>query len=226
MNIFQKDGLKYVDEGKGEDTLFLHGWGVSPYSCQLVIDVLAGKYRVVAPFFKSFKDFTEDEEKINNLFNKNKIIVIGHSAGGIYAAKFCSRFPDKVKALVLVDTAGAFRDKSMSKWVINWLKMSLHILSKPNSLTLIFVKDFFQQIFSFRDLLRDTGFVITEDIKFKPSFPVLILWGEQDDLIDIKNGYNLQKSIHGSKFKEIKGNHYWFLTNPKGFLKEIDEFIK
>lgn len=226
MNVFQKDGLRYVDEGKGENILFLHGWGVSPYSCKSIIDVLASKYRVVAPFLKSFKGFTEDEETINSLFSKNKVIVIGHSAGGISAADFCLRFPSKVKALVLVDTVGAFKDKSMFKWVMNWLKMSLHILSNANNLTLTLAKDFFHQILSPRELLRDSRFVVTEDIKLNASFPVLILWGKQDDLINIQNGYNLQKSIQGSKFKAVEGNHYWFLTNPEGFLKEIDEFVK
>jgi pimeloyl-ACP methyl ester carboxylesterase len=225
MRILDKNGLKYVDEGKGTSVLFLHGWGVSPYSCQLAIDVLASKYRVVAPFFKSFKGFTQDEETINSLFSKNKIIVIGHSAGGISAAEFCSRFPEKVKALVLVDTVGAFKDKSMLRWIKNWLKMSTNIVFRPNKTTLLLAKDFFHQIFSLKELIGDSGFVITEDIKLNPNFPVLILWGGQDDLIDIKNGYNLQKSIQGSEFKEVKGNHYWFLANPKDFLKEIDEFI-
>jgi len=91
MKIFKKGGLKYLDEGEDRNDviLFFHGWGVSPYSCQNLIKVLARRYRVIAPFFRSFANFKTDEEIIEELvIETQKVIVIGHSAGGISAVDF------------------------------------------------------------------------------------------------------------------------------------------
>jgi pimeloyl-ACP methyl ester carboxylesterase len=53
-----------------------------------------------------------------------------------------------------------------------------------------------------------------------------MLWGKEDELIPIENGYNLQKAINGAKLKVAEGNHYWFLKKPELFMQELEEFIK
>jgi len=43
-------------------------------------------------------NFKTDEEIIEELvIETQKVIVIGHSAGGISAVDFCSNFPEKIK---------------------------------------------------------------------------------------------------------------------------------
>lgn len=227
MKVLKKDGLKYLDEGKGEVVIFFHGWGVSPYSCQNLIKTLATKYRVIAPFFRSFANFKEDEKIIENLVGDHKkIIVVGHSAGGISAVSFSSHFQNKVKALILMDSLGAVTDKDMSKWTRRWFKESLDILIHPDSLSKTLIRDFFYQMHAPHRLLQDSKFIISQDIKLTFDFPVLILWGKDDYLIPLENGYNLQKSIRGAKLKMVEGNHYWFLKKPELFIKEMEEFIK
>ncbi len=227
MKVLRKDGLKYLDEGKGEVLLFFHGWGVSPFSCQNLINVLASKYRVVAPFFRSFNNFENDEKVIKELIpNEEKIIVIGHSAGGISAVDFCAHFPEKVKALILMDSLGAVVDKTMSKWTKRWFKESLDIIIRPDNLSGTLIKDFFYQIHAPRRLLRDARYIINKEVKLTADFPVLILWGKEDELIPIENGYNLQKVIKGATLKVVEGNHYWFLKKPELLIRELNEFLK
>jgi pimeloyl-ACP methyl ester carboxylesterase len=227
MKVLKKDGLKYIDEGDGEVILFFHGWGVSPYSCQNLIKALTQKYRVIAPFFRSFANFKEDEKIIENLVaDHKKIIVVGHSAGGISAVSFASHFQDRVKTLILMDSLGAVTDKDMSKWTRRWFKESLDIIIHPDSLSKILIKDFFYQMHAPHRLLSDSKYIINQDIELKLVFPVLILWGKEDELIPLENGYNLQKSIKGAKIKVVEGNHYWFLKRPELFIREMEEFIK
>jgi pimeloyl-ACP methyl ester carboxylesterase len=227
MRILEKDGLKYVDEGQGEIVLFFHGWGVSPYSCQNLIKALSVKYRVIAPFFRSFARFKEDEKVIENLVvDHDKVIVVGHSAGGISAVSFSSHFQAKTRALILMDSLGAVTDKAMSNWTRRWFKESLDILIHPDSLSKILIKDFFYQMHAPSRLLQDSKYIINQDIELTLNFPVLILWGREDELIPIENGYNLQKSIRGAKLKVVEGNHYWFLKKPELFMQELRECLK
>jgi pimeloyl-ACP methyl ester carboxylesterase len=227
MKIFKKEGLKYIDEGQGEVVLFFHGWGVSPYSCQNIIKALARRYRVIAPFFRSFANFKEDEKIIADLVAGNQqVVVIGHSAGGISAVSFSSHFQDKIKALILIDSLGAVTDKAMSDWTRRWFRESLDIIIHPDSLSKILIKDFFYQMHAPHRLLSDSKYIINQNIELMLNFPVLILWGKEDELIPLENGYNLQRSIKGSILKVVEGNHYWFLKKPEIFIKELEEFIK
>jgi len=228
MNVFQKDGLKYVDEGKGEMVLFFHGWGLSPYSYKKIINELSLKYRIIAPFIDSFRNFQDDEAIIKVLVNKEnikKIIVIGHSAGGAPAVNFSSDLSDRIRTLILVDSVGAIKNSSILQWKTNWIKHGLGIVIHPSRLSVVLIKDFLSQIINPRKLLREGEFALNKNLEFKPKFPVLILWGEQDDLIPIENGYNLQKLIQGSKFISVKGGHYWFLNKPQLFFQEMERFI-
>jgi len=227
VKILKKDGLKYLDVGEGEIVLFFHGWGVSPFSCQNIIKAIAEKYRVIAPFFRSFANFKEDEKIIENLVSDHeKVIIIGHSAGGISAVSFTSHFQAKTKALILMDSLGAVTDKAMSKWTRRWFKESLDIIIHPDSLSKTLIRDFFYQMHAPQRLLKDSRYIINQDIKLTLNCPVLILWGKEDELIPIENGYNLQKSISGSTLKVVEGNHYWFLKNPHIFMREMEEFLK
>jgi len=227
MKVLEKDGLKYVEQGEGEVILFFHGWGVSPYSCQNLIKALASKYRVIAPFFRSFANFKEDEKIIEKLVdNYEKVIVVGHSAGGISAVSFSSHFQNKITALILIDSLGAVADKAMLQWTRRWFKESLDIIIHPDSLSKLLIRDFFYQMHAPHRLLRDSKFIIDQNIELALGFPVLILWGKDDGLIPIENGYNLQKSITGAKLKIVEGNHYWFLKKPQIFIQELNEFLK
>lgn len=228
MRILDRNGLKYMDEGKGEVVLFFHGWGLSPYSYKKIIIELSLKYRIIAPFVNSFKNSKDDEAIIKNLFNKEnikKVIVIGHSAGGVPAVNFSSGLPDRIRALILVDSVGAIKNNSMPGNMIKWFNHGLGIVIRPSRFSAVLIKDFLTQILNPRKLLREGRFALNKNLEFKPEFPVLILWGEQDDLIPIENGYNLQKLIQGSKFVSVKGGHYWFLNKPQLFLQEMERFI-
>ncbi len=228
MKVLNRNGLKYVDEGKGKIVLFFHGWGLSPYSYRKIVETLSLEYRVIAPFIYSSRNFKRDEDKIISLMGEGSgrdIIVIGHSAGGIQAVNFSVDLSERIKALILVDSVGAIKNSSILKWEINWVKHGLGILTHPSVLYGVLVRDFFIHMLRPVKLLKEGQFALNKNLKFKPKFPVLILWGEQDDLIPIEHGYNLQKLIQGSKFVSVKGNHYWFLKKPELFIQEIRRFI-
>jgi pimeloyl-ACP methyl ester carboxylesterase len=222
MKYLQKDGLKYIEQGKGEIVLFFHGWGMSPFSYQTIIDFLALKFSIIAPFISSFSQF--DKEKIISLLDKDsKVIVVAHSAGGIPALEFCVKYPSKVKALILIDTLGSGKSQSIKQW--GWLKEAGRYLIKPSQLTVILFSDILRQLPNAKRLLADSDFILSYKTDLKPQFPVLILWGKEDSLIPLENGYNLNKILSKSKFATVSGGHFWFLEKPETLVKKLNEFI-
>lgn len=230
MKVLEKDGLKYVDEGQGETILFFHGWGVSPFSYRVVIELLASKFRVIAPFTRSFKDFKKEKAVIINLLNQErlkKVIVVGHSAGGSSALSFSSEFENSIRALVLLDIIGNGKNISFLGSIFKMLSYVLSRLKNFDKINRTIFWDVLANIGNLRNLLRDIGFVHHYKISMKKfKFPVLILWGKQDKLISARNGYEIQRSFKGAELKEVSGDHYWFLYDPNYLKKEIEKFIK
>lgn len=52
-------------------------------------------------------NFIEDIEGLRKAFGLKKLILMAHSWGGILAMKYAIKYPDKVKALILVDATAA-----------------------------------------------------------------------------------------------------------------------
>lgn len=224
MKILNKDGLKYVDQGKGKDVLFFHGWAMTPYSYEIIIENLSSKFRVIAPFVRSFSNFREDELIIKSLLNKNtKTIVLGHSAGGIPALNYSSNSDDKIKALILIDSLGSGKSKLVSKR--NWIFNGIKLFMLPNLISRTLIRDVLSQIPRLKVLLADYKFITVYKAKIKPKFPVLILWGKKDNIATIQSGYYLNSLIQGSRFKEVEGDHFWFLNNPDLLTQEINKFL-
>jgi pimeloyl-ACP methyl ester carboxylesterase len=222
MKVLENDGLKYVDQGNGNVILFFHGWGMSPFTYQAIITSLASKFRIIAPFITTFREL--EKEKILKILNKEpKIIVVAHSAGGVMALLFCATFPDKIKALILIDSLGSGRSDSIKQW--SWLREAGRYLVKPSKLTVVLFTDILRQLINVKKLLGDSNFILSYKTDLKPNFPVLLLWGKEDSLIPIENGYNLNKLMPKAEFKSVSGKHFWFLEKPEVLSKNLEEFL-
>ena len=111
--------INYICKGEGETVLVLHGWGSNIGVHAQMIDLLAQKYRVIAPDMPGFGESEEPDEPWNvdsyvdfileflKDFNISKLILLGHSFGGRVIIKLCSRaLPFEVTKVILVDSAG------------------------------------------------------------------------------------------------------------------------
>jgi len=110
--------ILYVEAGTGEPVILLHGLGGSSANWTMNINVLAAKYRVIAPdqigFGQSDKPVINYRvgtyvDFLDRLYNELKIeraTLVGNSMGGWVAALYAITHPEKVSRLVLVDAAG------------------------------------------------------------------------------------------------------------------------
>ena len=111
--------LSYVETGKGEVVVFLHGYTGSTEDWAKQISFFSKKYRIIAvdhrghgkteaPSRKedyAIQIFSEDVYTMLNKLGVGRCCLVGHSMGGYMALQLILDHPEIVKALVLVDTA-------------------------------------------------------------------------------------------------------------------------
>ncbi|WP_207764991.1 alpha/beta fold hydrolase [Leptospira kmetyi] len=110
---------KYLEGGKGETILLVHGFGGDKDNWTRFVRTLTPHYRVVIPDLPGFGENDrkqEDEYSILtqvsrlNEFRKSlgleKFHIIGNSMGGSISGVYAATYPDQILTLGLVDSAG------------------------------------------------------------------------------------------------------------------------
>lgn len=110
--------IHYVEAGRGEPVLLIHGLNASTFSFRYTIPELAQHYRVVAIDLKGFGyserphggDFSQTAqaalvERFMERLGIERAAVIGHSMGGAVAMRLALNYSERVSRLVLVDSA-------------------------------------------------------------------------------------------------------------------------
>ncbi len=109
--------ISYEVSGKGEPALvFVHGWSCDARYWRAQVPYFEKKYRVVTVDLAghghsgsgrdryTMKAFGEDVAAVVKAVNVRKVILVGHSMGGIVVAEAARLMPDRVLGLIGVDT--------------------------------------------------------------------------------------------------------------------------
>ena len=121
------DGVKtrYVTAGEGEETIvFIHGFSSSLFSWRACLESISKQYRVYALDLKGFgfsdkpeSDYTVAEYvdftvHFMDALDIKEAALCGSSMGGGIAWRTALKYPDRVKKLILVDSAGYVSSRS------------------------------------------------------------------------------------------------------------------
>jgi|GEM_PF-54804 len=110
--------LSYQEWGspQAEPIVMLHGFGVSGHMFDEFADRMQDRYRLIALDQRGHGDsdwaedgnysrdaFVEDLEGFRKELGLERFILVGHSMGGLNAVTYANRYPERVRALILVD---------------------------------------------------------------------------------------------------------------------------
>lgn len=107
--------IAYVDEGKGDPIVFLHGQPTSSYLWRNIMPFVEGKGRIIAPdnigFGKSdqpeldytFGDHYRYFEAFMNKLDLENVTLVMHDWGSGLGLHYAAQNPDKVKAIVTME---------------------------------------------------------------------------------------------------------------------------
>ena len=252
-NIYINDlKIHYKIAGKGQPILILHGWGSSSNSWVRVQEILAqNNFQVIVPDLPGFgkSDLPKTPWNIDAYVNfvktfcdkmrLNSFNLIGHSFGGRVSIKILIQHPDKIKNLILVDSAGIKPDLHIKDKTILTLARIMKLLSKIKLLV-----PFINKIkkFSYRTILRKRDYaklngvmketfknVIDENLLpyiSKIKVRTLLIWGEKDKSVPIRYAYIFKNKISNSELKIIPNvGHCPNLYVPKKLSQLITNFL-
>lgn len=233
----------YIEEGQGEPVVILHGWGANSRYWEPIAERLAkNNFRVIIPDLPGFGKSTAPREiwgideyanfilSFLEIIEVNKFNLIGHSFGGSLAIKITSLSPEKIIKLVLCDAAFIrterlnFRQK-VSKFLT---KLAPDFLKKvPGSqylekavYRLAGVTDYYQSNGIMRDILKKVVSEDTSALAAQIKKPCLIVWGENDQVTPLEDGFVLNNLVKGSELKILPEVGH----NP--YRKKIPEFCE
>jgi len=267
-----KDGIQYIDEGKGIPILFIHGTLSNSNTWRKVIPELSKKYRCIAIDLPIGSHFVPMSDHVNlspigianiikefvQYLNIDKVIIVANDTGGAYAQIFASIYPENIEKLILSNCeAMDVFPPSKFKYLIEAVKIPgfTYLLSKAFKIKSLLTSNLMMGLLS-HQLTNDElsefylkSFIENKKVrknfasnakKWSPKytieaaeklklvvFPVLILWGEDDNkLFPLKLGQKLKSIFKNSQLIIIpKAKTYVQEDQPEIIIKEIIQFI-
>lgn len=242
--------LNYVDEGDSEEVvLILHGWGANIQSMRPVSNIIADRYRILmldlpgfgeseepATVFDSY-DYADLIIKFLNALNIEKATLIGHSFGGKISSIIAAKNPERVKKMVLIDSAGLIPKRGVNYYakvysykVKKWLFNHLPIPDKENR------RKKYQEKYGSDDYKNSSGImrkimvtVVNENIRdlLKDiKCEVLLIWGENDDATPLYMGEIFEKEIEDSGLVVLKDSgHFSYIDDYFTFSAVINSYL-
>lgn len=112
--------INYIDSGKGDAVVLLHGLGSSNRDWDLQIPVLASKFRVIAPDLRAHGKSTripqnqgvdymaEDVFQLLKELGICKADIVGFSMGGAVAFELAYRYPEILNRVIIINSGPDF----------------------------------------------------------------------------------------------------------------------
>lgn len=231
------DGIyvHYKEYGQGEPLLLIHGYTSSSYTWTDVAPELAKHYRVITPDVVGFGlsskpvDGNYNYEGFSNYMvafldkiGLDKVYIAGNSMGGGISIQFALDHPERVKKMVLIDSAGISHGRKpiifgiLSTPVINsffgslnspfFTAISFRLMAfYDDSLVTPEKAEAYFQPFRTKGALnaaartmKENDWGELEEQFAEISVPTLIIWGDKDAIIAPPIAYVFNKKIPGS----------------------------
>lgn len=114
--IYKNTKIAYSDNGKGTAVVLLHGFLENRRMWHSISDALSKKYRVICidllghgeseslGYVHTMEDNADVVNAVLSEIKVRKAIFAGHSMGGYVALAFAELYPEKIKAIVLINS--------------------------------------------------------------------------------------------------------------------------
>jgi pimeloyl-ACP methyl ester carboxylesterase len=224
--------------------LLLHGWGGNLNSFRtfekgliksgfsvLTLDFPCFGGSEMPPETFSLIDYYKIVSELLMAENLSSVSVVGHSFGGRVAIMLASFEPEKVKKLVLVDSAGIKPKFSLSKKLkvlrYKFLKSLKNKGIIKRDLTVYGSSDYKALPESVKPVFsRIVNTDLTNMLK-NISAPTLIVWGKKDTETPLYMAKKLNKKIKDSAIIAFEDcGHFCYLQKPYDFQVIVENFLK
>lgn len=226
--------LHFVSFGKGEDLVFLHGWGGSVSAFLFAAKRFCPSHRVTVIDFPGFGKseepgepydvprYADDVLTLLRHLGVEKADFVGHSFGGRVCLELAAKHSYIVRKLVLVDSAGLKPRRGLKYYVRVGLhkllrKMGLKGLGGSSDYKVLspIMRETFKRVVNYDQtpLLKDI------------NCATAIFWGDSDTETPAYMAYKLENGIADSKIFWLSGGHFAYAEDFERFILILHAFI-
>src|SRR5438128_1644333 len=256
-------GLHYLEWGSADHPplLFLHGGSAHAHWFDAVASAFADRYHVVSldqrghgegewvrPATYATEDFAGDLLALFDALGWRQAIVVGHSMGGHNAMAFAAWHPERVRALVVVDSRPSIPEERLAQMhkrgyralrlhptreaaVAAFRLLPRETIADPRLLAHLATMGIAE---------RDGGFMYrfdpqanrarqpidTERLLDRVTAPALIVRGEVSPVLTRELADRVVTKIRDARFVEIPGTyHHLVLDAPAAFVGALERFL-
>lgn len=239
--------FQFIDEGKGETLLLLHGLFGALSNWDGIIDHFSSRYRVIIPLLPIYElppreagleallAFLEDFVSFKNLTN---VTVIGNSLGGHIGLLYTLKNQDNVQRLVLTGSSGLFENSMGGSFPkrgsYDYIKERVaYTFYDPEVATKELVDEVFETTSSIPKCMSIVGIAksaqrhnLAKDLH-QINVPTLLVWGLNDTITPPHVGYEFNRLIGNSELYFIdKCCHAPMMEHPDEFNQILESFLK
>jgi 2-hydroxy-6-oxonona-2,4-dienedioate hydrolase len=246
-SIKEQGKFKYIEEGKGEPLVLLHGLFGALSNFKDIIDYFSPRYRVVVPMLPLFDldilhttvgGLSKYVQKFLESTQLQNVHLLGNSLGGHVALVHVLKNPERVKSLILTGSSGLFEngmgDTYPRRGDYEYIKKKTEVtFYDPRTAT----KELVDEVF---EITRNRFKVIKIIALAKSAIrhnlgeelnniqqPTLLIWGNNDTITPPFVAREFQRLIPNSELYFIdKCGHAPMMEQPQEFNAILDKFLK
>lgn len=240
------NGFQYLDKGKGEVLLLLHGLFGALSNWKSVVDKFSANYRVLIPVLPIY-EMPIREADLDGLVAYVKafidqkqisgITLMGNSLGGHVALIYTLENQEKIKRLVLTGSSGLFENAMGGSFPkrgsYDYIKERVeYTFYDPKTATKEYVDEVFETTKSIPKCMRIVSIAksaqrhnMAKEIP-KIKVPTLLIWGLNDTITPPMVAHEFNKLIPRSKLRFVdKCCHAPMMEHPGKFNEILGDFL-
>ena len=247
---------EYHKSNRKPTLVFLHGWGANNTIWKKEFDYFKNKgYGTLNPDLRGhglsvcskkprFYEFSKDLKSIMDNAKISKAIFVGHSMGGLVGLDFYAKYPNKVSALILIDSSYKISLQTLKFFVplefifmkiINYFakkrknkpkRMDFQKFKGASDFRILYEMNSSLDAFPYgEDILKDLLKLDFSPILKKIRIPILVISSMEDEFFRVDVSRAMSKRIPEGHFCEINGTHSSIIKKPHEVSSIIGKFI-
>ncbi|MET4143061.1 alpha/beta hydrolase [Pedobacter sp. UYP1] len=244
--VIEEDGFKYIEAGKGETLVLLHGLMGELSNWEPVIDHFKEQYRILVPILPIYelpiltlgvKSLAKYIHKFIKFKKLGQVVLIGNSLGGHLGLVVTAAHQESVKALVLTGSSGlyenAFGGTFPRRESYDYIREKVEFtFYDPSIATKEMVDEIFKTVNERSRVIRILALAksairhnMSKELN-KITIPVSLIWGKNDQVTPPDVAEEFHQLLPNSELNWVdKCGHVPMMEHPEIFNKYLSTFL-
>lgn len=244
--VIEEDGFKYIEAGKGETLVLLHGLMGELSNWEPVIDHFKDRYHILVPILPIYdlpiltlgvRSLSKYIHKFIKYKKLGQVVLIGNSLGGHVGLVFTTSHQENVKALVLTGSSGlyenAFGGSFPRRESYDYVREKVEFtFYDPATATKALVDEVYKSVNERSRVIRILALAksairhnMAKDLS-RITIPVSLIWGKQDKVTPPEVAEEFHELLPNSELNWVDlCGHAPMMERPEVFNSYLEKFL-